>query len=137
MNENNATYPDKINYHNPQHLAIEALEIHYRIHASILKYLELHEGKTISNCTGKIFKKSLDQSKLYETTTKVPEATPSKEEKNIDSSKDDYSEIVKCVEDLLDQVEQKENAGTQRASPMETDPDRVAPKPSGNLCFSF
>lgn len=34
-----ATYPKKINYYNPSYLSIEAIEIHYRIHASILKYL--------------------------------------------------------------------------------------------------
>lgn len=33
------SYPKKIQYYNPPALAVEALEIHYRIHASILKYL--------------------------------------------------------------------------------------------------
>lgn len=60
--ENKATYPLKINLTTPQHLSIEALEIHYRIHASILKYLELHEGKPISRATGKVFQKYLKES---------------------------------------------------------------------------
>lgn len=34
-----ATYPRKISYHNPPDLAYEAMEVHYRIHASALKYL--------------------------------------------------------------------------------------------------
>ena len=34
-----AAYPKKINYYNPQYLAVEALEIHYRIHVCVLKYL--------------------------------------------------------------------------------------------------
>nr|XP_027203687.1 uncharacterized protein LOC113797495 [Dermatophagoides pteronyssinus] len=34
-----ATYPKKINYFAPSFLSIEALEIHYRIHSVILKYL--------------------------------------------------------------------------------------------------
>ncbi|KAH9491103.1 Calcineurin-binding protein cabin-1 [Dermatophagoides farinae] len=34
-----ATYPKKINYYSPSYLSIEALEIHYRIHSCILKYL--------------------------------------------------------------------------------------------------
>lgn len=34
-----AAYPKKIPYYNPPNLAVEALEIHYRIHVSILKYL--------------------------------------------------------------------------------------------------
>lgn len=62
LNENNAQYPDKINYNNPQHLSVEALELHYRVNASILKYLELHEGKEISNTMGDFFKKCLDSS---------------------------------------------------------------------------
>lgn len=51
----------KINYSNPQNLSVEALEIHYRIHASILKYLELHEDKPLSRCVGKIFQKYLKE----------------------------------------------------------------------------
>lgn len=34
-----ASYPRKITYYNPPYLSIEALEIHYRIHSCILKYL--------------------------------------------------------------------------------------------------
>ncbi|KAL3275832.1 hypothetical protein HHI36_020575 [Cryptolaemus montrouzieri] len=60
LHENNATYPDKINYNSPQHLSVEALELHYRINASILKYLELHEGKEIDYSKGTLFKKTLD-----------------------------------------------------------------------------
>lgn len=57
--ENKATCPPKINYSNPQHLSVEALEIHYRTHASILKYLELHEDKPLARSIGKIFQKHL------------------------------------------------------------------------------
>ncbi|XP_031357687.1 calcineurin-binding protein cabin-1-like isoform X2 [Photinus pyralis] len=98
LNENNAIYPDKINYHNPQHLSIEALEIHYRIHASILKYLELHEGKSVTTVIGKMLKKCLDTCKLYETTTHFAGDTAEKQEG------DDMAVIVKCVEDMLAQV---------------------------------
>ncbi|CAG9860246.1 unnamed protein product [Phyllotreta striolata] len=62
LEENNAEYPEKINYNNPQHLSVEALELHYRIHASVLKYLELHEGKEIPNTLGAFFKKCLSSS---------------------------------------------------------------------------
>ncbi|XP_044767142.1 uncharacterized protein LOC123323022 [Coccinella septempunctata] len=60
LHENNATYPEKIAYNSPQHLSVEALELHYRMNASILKYLELHEGKEITHSIGALFKKSLD-----------------------------------------------------------------------------
>lgn len=33
------SYPRKIQYHNPPALAVEALELHYRIHAAVLKYV--------------------------------------------------------------------------------------------------
>lgn len=61
LSENNATYPSKINYNNPQNLSVEALEIHYRIHASILKYIEQHENKAIMASVGKSFKDCLNQ----------------------------------------------------------------------------
>lgn len=39
-----ALYPKKIQYYNPPYLAVEALEVHYRIHASTMKWL-LHNRK--------------------------------------------------------------------------------------------
>lgn len=55
MYENHAQYPRKISHKSPQNLAIEALEVYYRIHASILKYLEQHEGKPLKKSLGKLF----------------------------------------------------------------------------------
>lgn len=40
LSMNGATYPRRIGYHNPSRLSIESLEIHYRIHACIMKYLQ-------------------------------------------------------------------------------------------------
>ncbi|XP_064634995.1 calcineurin-binding protein cabin-1-like [Lineus longissimus] len=41
--EDNARYPKKIHYIvSPPHLAVEALEVHYRLHVSIIKYLLRH-----------------------------------------------------------------------------------------------
>lgn len=50
-----ATYPLKINYNTPTHFCIEVLELHYRIHASILKFIEQHESKPIPLSVGKVF----------------------------------------------------------------------------------
>ncbi|CAH0402555.1 unnamed protein product [Chilo suppressalis] len=55
LQETDATYPLKINYSSPTHLCIEVLELHYRIHASILKYIEQHENKPIPASVGKVF----------------------------------------------------------------------------------
>uniref|UniRef100_A0A4W3H9M6 Calcineurin-binding protein cabin-1 n=1 Tax=Callorhinchus milii TaxID=7868 RepID=A0A4W3H9M6_CALMI len=43
LHEDAAHYPRKIHYHNPPDLAMEALEVYFRLHASILKLLEKKE----------------------------------------------------------------------------------------------
>lgn len=55
LHENNAQYPRRVSHKSPQNLSIEALEVHYRIHASILKYLEQHEGKPLKKSLGQLF----------------------------------------------------------------------------------
>lgn len=55
--EHNATYPFKISFTNPQNLALEALEIFYRITAAIIKYVEMHSS--ITRVVGKYFLKVL------------------------------------------------------------------------------
>lgn len=59
LEHNSAEYPAKINHKMPQKLAIEALEVHYRIHASILKYIE-HHGRKIKKSLGQLFEKHLN-----------------------------------------------------------------------------
>ena len=57
--EDNATYPIKINHGNPTHLAIESLEVFYRISACIMKYLEQHSN--INKPTAKLFLRVLKE----------------------------------------------------------------------------
>uniref|UniRef100_A0A8C5LJ11 Calcineurin-binding protein cabin-1 n=1 Tax=Leptobrachium leishanense TaxID=445787 RepID=A0A8C5LJ11_9ANUR len=40
LHEEAARYPKKIHYHNPPELAMEALEVYFRLHSSVLKLLE-------------------------------------------------------------------------------------------------
>lgn len=61
LQETDATYPLKINYSTPTHLCIEVLELHYRIHASILKYIEQHENKPIPTSVGKVFSTCIEE----------------------------------------------------------------------------
>ncbi|CAG9130913.1 unnamed protein product [Plutella xylostella] len=61
LHEAEATYPSKINYNSPQNYAIEVLELHYRIHASILKYIEQHENKPIPASIGKVFLSRIEE----------------------------------------------------------------------------
>lgn len=58
---NNAQYPRRISHKCPQHLSVEALEVHYRIHASILKYLEQHEGKPLKKSLGQVLQLHLEK----------------------------------------------------------------------------
>ncbi|KAM4746435.1 calcineurin-binding protein cabin-1 isoform 4-T4 [Anableps anableps] len=44
LHEEAARYPRKIHYHNPPDLAMEALELHFRLSASILKLLQATES---------------------------------------------------------------------------------------------
>ncbi|KAJ1527313.1 hypothetical protein ONE63_008831 [Megalurothrips usitatus] len=57
--EAKAVYPLTVNYDPPQHYAFEAHEIHYRIHASILKDLELKEGKYLTDDVENLYKEIL------------------------------------------------------------------------------
>jgi calcineurin-binding protein cabin-1 len=57
--EDNATYPIKINHNNPTHLAIESLEVFYRITACIMKYLEQHSK--VNKPTAKLFLRVLKE----------------------------------------------------------------------------
>lgn len=57
--ENSATYPIRINHSNPTNLAIEALEVFYRITASIIKFLE--RKKEIKKSEAKIFHRVLKE----------------------------------------------------------------------------
>ncbi|XP_035292107.1 calcineurin-binding protein cabin-1 isoform X1 [Anguilla anguilla] len=45
LHEEAARYPRKIHYHNPPELAMEALELYFRLSATILKLLESEEAK--------------------------------------------------------------------------------------------
>lgn len=57
--ESSATYPIRINHSNPTNLAIEALEVFYRITASIIKFLE--RNKEIKKSEAKIFHRVLKE----------------------------------------------------------------------------
>uniref|UniRef100_A0AAG5CSA0 Uncharacterized protein n=1 Tax=Anopheles atroparvus TaxID=41427 RepID=A0AAG5CSA0_ANOAO len=57
--ECNATYPIKINHSSPSQLAIEALEIFYRINAAIVKYVEQHSP--INKKTSRLFQRTLKE----------------------------------------------------------------------------
>lgn len=106
LEENNASYPERINYNNPQHLSLEALEVFYRINASVLKYLELHEGKDISLALGKTFKRYLDLVTLSKTAAKGSEVKVDTLLTKTKDSKDEQLKIdvQKCVNDIITDV---------------------------------
>lgn len=57
--DSSATYPIRINHSNPTKLAIEALEVFYRITASIIKYIE--QNKNVKKCEAKVLTKVLKE----------------------------------------------------------------------------
>lgn len=61
LQEAGAIYPSKINYSNSSTLSIEVLELHYRLHASILKYIEQHENTPIPASIGKVFTHCIEE----------------------------------------------------------------------------
>jgi calcineurin-binding protein cabin-1 len=61
LHQTRASYARKISYNNPQNLAVEALEVYYRIHACILKYLEQNESKKLEEGTKALFDKLLKE----------------------------------------------------------------------------
>ncbi|XP_038221203.1 calcineurin-binding protein cabin-1-like [Zerene cesonia] len=61
LQETGAIYPSKINYSSSTNFCLEVLELHYRIHASILKYIEQHENKPIPAAVGKVFLNCIEQ----------------------------------------------------------------------------
>lgn len=91
-------------------MSVEALEVHYRIHASILKYLELHEGKPILSTVGKIFKKCLNTSLLPKKNYGTVQKTYVAESKTVKSGdvNDVWLEVKECMEALLSKVEEGE-----------------------------
>ncbi|GJQ83227.1 hypothetical protein Trydic_g8826 [Trypoxylus dichotomus] len=120
LNENNATYPEKISYNSPPHLSIEALELHYRMNTSILKYLELHEGKPIPDVIGKMFKQCLENSvfpkdsEIHKVTEIEIKNTTNEESikrdiKSVEDTITNFAEedVKKCVEDVVTQVEKE------------------------------
>ncbi|KAF2352524.1 Tetratricopeptide-like helical domain [Trinorchestia longiramus] len=46
---NAAQYPPKISYNNPEEFAVEALEMYFRVHSYIIKYLELKDSKSVTS----------------------------------------------------------------------------------------
>jgi calcineurin-binding protein cabin-1 len=59
LHQTQASYARRISYNNPQNLAVEALEVYYRIHACILKYLEQNEGRKLDENLKALFEKVL------------------------------------------------------------------------------
>ena len=101
-----ACYPEKINYYNPKHLSVEALEIHYRIHACALKSL-------LSGKNPKI--KALTRTKTYLLSAlRSPFVKRSEKDKTAAAhpfSETEHAEgVFNCLSDLIDMtIEKVEN----------------------------
>ncbi|XP_063238012.1 calcineurin-binding protein cabin-1-like isoform X2 [Bacillus rossius redtenbacheri] len=61
LSSNKASFALKLNYNNPPFLAVEVLEVVYRIHACILKYLEQREGQAVPGKVRRSFARHLQE----------------------------------------------------------------------------
>lgn len=52
---NAASYPSKIGYNNPQEFAVESLEMYFRVHGYIIKYIEQRDTKLLTDDVLKYF----------------------------------------------------------------------------------
>ncbi|KAM3939691.1 calcineurin-binding protein cabin-1 isoform 2-T2 [Leptodactylus fuscus] len=60
LHEEAARYPKKIHYHNPPELAMEALEVYFRLHASVLKLLEKNDQELDTKMLFTVMKESTE-----------------------------------------------------------------------------
>uniref|UniRef100_A0A1B6KZB6 Uncharacterized protein n=1 Tax=Graphocephala atropunctata TaxID=36148 RepID=A0A1B6KZB6_9HEMI len=103
---NNAMYPSLVTYNSPQNLAVEALELYYRIHAVILKTLEQSEDKPVDPSLRTLFRETLDKVAASSFARKV---TRSEESEGANSAKktiyiDSEETRMATVKRLMDSV---------------------------------
>ncbi|XP_073971661.1 calcineurin-binding protein cabin-1-like isoform X2 [Rhodnius prolixus] len=139
LHEIGATYPSQINYSSPQFLSVEALELYYRVHASILKCLEESEDRPLPESTIRVFKNAINtlsqcpfvlQVKTFPRIEKL-----SKPRKTYTSSEDEELTISKDVQDMLqdlivkvDTSDQGSNSLKRRHSSSTSDDDEPPSK---------
>lgn len=97
-----AVYPRRIQYYNPPNLSIEALEVYYRIHVCILKYL------TLSSKAQNIARRILLKFKNY--LTKATHSPLAKLSSSNDSQANDLNDVVTLVSDLKSMVQDRFSA---------------------------
>ncbi|XP_076057639.1 calcineurin-binding protein cabin-1-like [Oratosquilla oratoria] len=115
LHDIHARYPHKINYNNPQENAVEALEMYYRVHAYILKYLHQRDGKSVDPSIIKLFNKVLNEVvrqpfALFQENNKrgkevVEEKEVHKEKEIIEDKDDEDGDIIADPESLRDPLE--------------------------------
>ncbi|XP_069674696.1 calcineurin-binding protein cabin-1-like isoform X2 [Periplaneta americana] len=147
LHENRASYARKISYNNPQNLAVEALEVYYRIHACILKYLEQYEGKKLEKDMRILFEKLLKEATegpfMASNAKEVEGKAESDEERKkrpVESFDDVFEEIgftkkarldlpldicvmrdvIDVMEEIITKVVESENARLQSLPPVQS-----------------
>ncbi|XP_014235516.1 calcineurin-binding protein cabin-1-like [Trichogramma pretiosum] len=116
---NNAEYPQRISHKNPQNNAVEALEINYRIYASILKFIEENDTKPIKKSNGILFENAIrvcarlgnfeeysfvNRTTIPKNKRKSQNQDQSSKSKKIKLAKTDSDEIHLLLNDVLDKV---------------------------------
>nr|CAD7579367.1 unnamed protein product [Timema californicum] len=107
---NQAIFTRSVNYDNPDHLSMEAVEVVYRIHACVLKYLEQHEGRALPKQTCAAILEHLDAVRggpFMDPLPTLPEATRKRTAADMsDGPTGDplVDEVIAMMEEMLDKV---------------------------------
>lgn len=113
---------------------MEALEVYYRINASILKYLEVHEGKSIPAPLGKTFRKYLELVTLNKTSnTAVQPRQETTESNNRQEEENITVEVEKCINAIIRNIENEEKKNQEKVKDVimisDSDEDKQESKP--------
>nr|CAD7425235.1 unnamed protein product [Timema monikensis] len=107
---NQAIFTRSVNYDNPDHLSMEAVEVVYRIHACVLKYLEQHEGRALPKQTCAAILEHLDAVRggpFMDPLPTLPEVTRKRTAADMsDGPTGDplVDEVIAMMEEMLDKV---------------------------------
>ena len=121
---NGAVLPRKVNYNSPQSLALETLEIYYRIHATILKYLVNAGNKLDVKVRSQLFEtmKTVQLNKVYNTNPQEdhtvrfsrkrkqgmdihPAEPAAKVARQEESSTSIMRDVIEVMDNMIDEVE--------------------------------
>lgn len=112
-----AAYPKKIPYYNPPHLAVEALEVHYRLHVVIFKFL-VNNRKFTARVLRLLYYKLVSYLRSPFVVRRAPAGTTAANikktalknyaELNVPASMRDEQDLLELVDDLASNISERD-----------------------------